>query len=168
MAIKLNNGEIIRTYRKRKQLTMKELGQKVGVSEQAISQYERSIRTPNIIILQKICNALNLPIENLAVELPVVPTEDDIDRNPSLALNTQINIYIDDVDKIKVKMLCKMFEFFNYEVEIDKNIAVIVDKVTNETYVEMTKNEFVYMSEICFWQMQGLIDNLKYKYNSKK
>lgn len=168
MAIKLNNGDIIRTYRKRKQLTMKELGQKVGVSEQAISQYERSIRTPNIIILQKICNALNLPIENLAVELPIIPTDNDIDKNPNLALDTQINIYIDDIYKVKVKMLCKMFEFFNYEVEIDKNIALIIDKVTDETYVEMTLNEFIYMSEIYFWQAQGLVDNLKYKYDSKK
>lgn len=168
MVLKLNNGDIIRTYRKRKKLTMKELGQKVGVSEQAISQYERSIRTPNVITLQKICMVLNLPIENLAIELPILPTENDIDKNPNLALDTQINIYIDDIDKIKVKMLCKMFECFNYEVEIDKNIALIIDKVTDETYVKMTKDEFIHMSELCFWQTQGLIDNLKYKYNSKK
>ena len=147
---------------------MKQLGQKVGVSEQAISQYERSIRTPHIVILQKICSVLNLPIENLSVELPTIPTEDEINKESNLALDTQIHTYLDDVDRAKVKMMCKIFESFNYEIEIDENIAIVIDKVTDETYVEIPKNEFIYMSEIYFWEAKGLIDNLKYKYEIKK
>ena len=57
----MDNGKLIRSYRKKKGLTMKELGYKVGVSEQAISQYERSLRTPNTVTLQKICRHLSLP-----------------------------------------------------------------------------------------------------------
>lgn len=163
----MNNGDLIRSYRKRKKLTMKQLAQKVGVSEQAISQYERSIRTPHIVILQKICSVLNLPIESLSIDIPIAPTEDEINKEPNLALDTQIQTYVDDVDRVKVKMMCKIFENFNYEIEIDKNFAFVIDKVTDETYVKIPKNEFICMSEIYFFGAQGLIDNLKYKYEKK-
>lgn len=164
----MNNGELIRNYRKRKKLTMKELGQKVGVSEQAISQYERSIRTPNVITLQKICSELNLPIDTFSIELPTIPTRKQLKENPNLALDTQINTYIDDIYRIKVKMLCKIFESFDYEVEIDKNYASIMDKVSDEPCFEMTKDEFINLSQIYFSQTKGLIEDLKNRYEIKK
>ena len=37
----------------------------------------------------------------------------------------------------------------------------------DKTYVKIPKNEFICMSEIYFFGAQGLIDNLKYKYEKK-
>ncbi|MBS6503839.1 MAG: helix-turn-helix transcriptional regulator [Clostridium sp.] len=58
----MNLGKIIREYRQKANLTLKELAQKVGVSEQAISQYERNKRTPNVTMIKKIGNALSVDL----------------------------------------------------------------------------------------------------------
>ena len=59
-------GENIRRLRKQKKLTLKQLGNIVHLSKQAIGQYERGERTPNIKILQQIANALGVDINDLA------------------------------------------------------------------------------------------------------
>ena len=58
----MKTGELIRKYRKKKQLTMKQLGEKIDVSEQAISQYERGLRNVNLETLIKIAEALEIPL----------------------------------------------------------------------------------------------------------
>ncbi|SQC23820.1 phage transcriptional regulator [Clostridium perfringens] len=65
-------GEIIKKIRLEKGLTMKELGSKVGVTEQAISQYERNKRTPSDALLIKIFEALEFDI-NSYIKTKVVP-----------------------------------------------------------------------------------------------
>ena len=47
----MNIGENIRNIRKKKNLTLKDLGNIINLSEQAIGQYERGERQPNISIL---------------------------------------------------------------------------------------------------------------------
>lgn len=163
----MNTGELIRSYRKRKGLTMKELGNKVGVSEQAISQYERSIRTPNVAILRKICSFLNLPVEDVASAFPPIPTSEDIDINPNLVIESQIEQFFDDVDKIKIKLMCKLFASFNYSLDIDENIVNVVDNVTDSIYATIPRKEFIGMSEVFYCGTEGLINNLKYKYSCK-
>jgi len=65
----LKVGENIRKLRKNKKLTLKDLGLKVDLSEQAIGQYERGDRTPNLEILNKIAEALDVSIfEFLSLE----------------------------------------------------------------------------------------------------
>ena len=54
-------GEQVRNLRKQKKMTMKELGQKLGVSEQAISQYELGKRKLTPELLLKISVALDVP-----------------------------------------------------------------------------------------------------------
>jgi transcriptional regulator with XRE-family HTH domain len=61
----LNIGENIRNIRKNQKLTLKELGIKISLSEQAIGQYERGEREPNIETLNKIANALELSLSDL-------------------------------------------------------------------------------------------------------
>ena len=50
----------IKLIRKKQGLSMKALGQLIGMSEQAISQYERGSRTPDIKMLYKISKALGV------------------------------------------------------------------------------------------------------------
>lgn len=59
-------GEQIRKYRKFKNMTMKDLAIKLGVTEQAISQYERNIRTPNRETIIKISEILEIDINSLS------------------------------------------------------------------------------------------------------
>lgn len=156
----MTNGEIIRSYRKRKKLTIKELAQKVGVSEQAISQYERSLRTPHIVILHKIACILQIPMEHFSLKLPVTPAKEQATPERNLELSNQINTYIKSDDKLKVKMMCKMLEFFHYDIEINNDVVVIIDKIAGEPYATLPKDNFAFMSGIIFSQTQGLINNL--------
>ncbi len=55
-----NIGFRLRELRKEKNLTMKQLAEKIGLTEQAISQYERGIRTPSSNITDKLCEALDI------------------------------------------------------------------------------------------------------------
>ena len=164
----LDNGNLIRSYRKKKGLTMKELGYKVGVSEQAISQYERSLRTPNTVTLQKICRHLNLPIEKFSLKLPSIPTAEEIDKNPELELNTQIEVFCDDMYRSKVKLLCNAIQALNYTVEIDNNNVLITDNLTCEVFLEMPKNQFYPLSELFYSNTEGFIMGLKNYHNCKK
>lgn len=164
----MNNGELIRSYRKKKGLTMKDLGYKVGVSEQAISQYERSLRTPSVKVLQKICYTLGLPIENFSYDYKPIPTSKDIDKDPSLMLKAQIEQFIDDVDQQNVQFMCKLIESFNYSIEIDKNVATISDSEEDNICSIIPINDFIATSKIFNWEAEVLITNFVNKYSSNK
>lgn len=64
----LSTGDNIRRIRKHRKLTLKELGEGVGLSEQAIGQYERGERTISIEILKKIAFALDVNLSELLDE----------------------------------------------------------------------------------------------------
>lgn len=56
---------LIREYRTRLGMTMKELGDKVGVTESAISLYELGKRKPDYEMLLKLSEALNTDVNHL-------------------------------------------------------------------------------------------------------
>jgi transcriptional regulator with XRE-family HTH domain len=58
----------LRRLRKKKGLTMKELGQKVGKTEACICQYETGIRTPPVSVAKKLAAALGCVWEELYEE----------------------------------------------------------------------------------------------------
>lgn len=58
-------GERIRTYRLRAGLTQKQLGEKLGVSNVNIGQYERGLRNPKLPQLKRIADALEIPFDLL-------------------------------------------------------------------------------------------------------
>lgn len=64
----MNIGERIKDYRKKAGLSQKELGKKLNVSQQHIAQYENGKRTPKLDTIQKIADALSIPI-NAFLEL---------------------------------------------------------------------------------------------------
>lgn len=58
-------GFNIRRFRKAQKMTLKELGSKINLSEQAIGQYERGQRQPSAKITKALAQALNIPINEL-------------------------------------------------------------------------------------------------------
>ena len=60
-------GDNIRAERKKAGLTQRELGERLGISPVGIAQWENGLRTPKIETLQKISDALNVPISKLMV-----------------------------------------------------------------------------------------------------
>lgn len=61
----MNEGKNIRENRKRMGLSQKELGERLGVSQQHIAQYENGKRIPKIETMRKIATALNISINDL-------------------------------------------------------------------------------------------------------
>jgi transcriptional regulator with XRE-family HTH domain len=57
------NGPAIRTFRKIRRLTGRQLSEKSGVAESAISYYERELKDPSLTILTKLADALEVPVQ---------------------------------------------------------------------------------------------------------
>ena len=53
-------GDIIREERLNKKMTMKELGEKIGITEGAVHHYEMGIRKMSFDTFANICKALNI------------------------------------------------------------------------------------------------------------
>lgn len=94
-------GINIRNARKSKKMTLKELGDKVNLSEQAIGQYERAERQPSIIMLAEIANALNVGIldllKNCYKEISSLPRHSSDDEN--LLKNKKFQTYGEAIKK---------------------------------------------------------------------
>lgn len=56
----MNIGELIKTNRKAAKLTQQELANKIGISKNALWNYENNLRIPSIDIVFKICTVLNI------------------------------------------------------------------------------------------------------------
>jgi transcriptional regulator with XRE-family HTH domain len=65
----------IKRIRKQKGLSQIELGNRIGVSQQVITNYERGIREPNIETLLKIAGALDVTVEAIIADKPIKPDE---------------------------------------------------------------------------------------------
>lgn len=58
-------GERLRTLRKEKGLTQKELAERLGVSASMVGQYETNVRSPKMETLKKFANSLNIDISEI-------------------------------------------------------------------------------------------------------
>jgi len=73
-------SERLKEIREKRGLSKKELALKIGVSPSTITRYEKDGRIPKLTILQKISEALNVPINYLLGE------EEDIKIGTSLSI----------------------------------------------------------------------------------
>lgn len=83
----MNIGENIRKLRKLRGLTLKQLGSKIGVSEQAVGQYERGDRQLKAEMLPTIAAALDVDILELTTVSNTIETL-DFNINKVFAKNT--------------------------------------------------------------------------------
>lgn len=58
-------GNQIKYYRELYKYTQTELAQKLGISFQALSNYENNRREPNIALIKKICNIFEISTDEL-------------------------------------------------------------------------------------------------------
>lgn len=77
-------GERIRAARKKAGLTQRELAEKLGISEQGITQWETGVRNAKLGTIKKIAEAIGVPFETLV-------TDDEERRNP-MSKNEDRNI----------------------------------------------------------------------------
>ena len=59
------NGDLLRLLRKQKGMTMEETAKTVGISRQALSNYERGEREPSLKILITLSNLYQVSLDEL-------------------------------------------------------------------------------------------------------
>lgn len=87
-------GKNIAKYRKEKNLTQEELGEKLGVTNQAVSKWESEVSMPDVMLLPEIATALNITLDDL---YGIVKTFEDTsvsaDDFPSLCRQKLIELF---------------------------------------------------------------------------
>lgn len=72
----MTTGEMIRTIRKEKNLTQKDLGLILGVTQATVGQYETNANPPKLETLERIAAALGVPLVALIGDNKKVPPWD--------------------------------------------------------------------------------------------
>ncbi|MCM1540270.1 MAG: helix-turn-helix domain-containing protein [Blautia sp.] len=139
-------GDKIKKQRLKSGLSQKSLGEKLGVSQQNIAQYENGKRIPKLGNLQKIATVLNVNINDL-LESPLDDSilyhhfkDDNISDNPISRryINSELTIQVDDWQQIDIELV-KIFKKLN-----DAGKAIAIERVEELTeiprYTQNRKN----------------------------
>ena len=115
----MSMGKNIADFRKRKGFTQEELGQKLGVTNQAVSKWESGTSMPDVMMLPRIANALDVTLEDLFAEqiVPITQTEShvfDMDAVHTFAKDTQAMI-IDTLCQQTNLVNCNLWDFLKIE-----------------------------------------------------
>ncbi|MFW2502386.1 helix-turn-helix domain-containing protein [Clostridium diolis] len=118
----MNIGEKIRKLRKDNKLTLKELGTKINLSEQAIGQYERGDRSPSLDVLNKIANIFNISLSyllNYGDEININSNRENMYSAMMDDIQKTIDVNPDDeaIYNLKMNELYKnyFFKLFNWK-----------------------------------------------------
>lgn len=72
-------GEVIRKYRKSKNMTQEDMAKRLGVTTPAVNKWEKGVTQPDIMLLAPIARCLDITLETL-LSFQVEPTEEEINR----------------------------------------------------------------------------------------
>ena len=61
----MQTGEVIRKYRKQRNLTQEEMAQRLGVTAPAVNKWENGNSLPDITLLAPIARLLRVPLDEL-------------------------------------------------------------------------------------------------------
>lgn len=57
-------GNLINRLRNAKQMTQKQLAEKLNVSDKAVSKWERGDCCPDVVLIPKLCELFDISVEN--------------------------------------------------------------------------------------------------------
>lgn len=97
-------GDFIKKLRKEKQLTQKELGEKLNITDKAISKWERGLSFPDIAVLKDLAEFFEIDISELLNGERGKKQEIDIEKAIKEAIENYKNIEEKKKEKVqKVK-----------------------------------------------------------------
>lgn len=99
----MNVGERIRAARKQAGMTLEDVADKLGIKNQSVAQWETGRRKPKYGTLQRIADALHVPIESLLSDQTRDAYETDSLKleEARMELEAQFNKDMDDLRKIQ-------------------------------------------------------------------
>ena len=84
-------GNRIRELRKKKKMSQKELGEKIGVQHNTISSYENATNAPEQNSLFKIAQALDIKVDDLFPSVSSDVSTDDLERTLRMTKDLGVN-----------------------------------------------------------------------------
>ncbi|MFR3728392.1 helix-turn-helix domain-containing protein [Lacrimispora sp.] len=115
-------GDNIRKFRKEKNLTQKQLGDLLDMSEVMIGQYERGDRNPKIDTLRRIAKALNVELYDLA-DWSQYSTEDFIE-DFTLSIDEQNEMLILSKEEAQKRLDEELLDYVHLLNEINQEKVV--------------------------------------------
>lgn len=100
----MNVGERIRAARKQAGMTLEDVADKLGIKNQSVAQWETGKRKPKYETLQRIADALHVPIKSLLSDQTANDQKDwrmNMDNNSSIAMLGGIANTVMDPEKMK-------------------------------------------------------------------
>ena len=140
-------GSLIFQLRKEKNLTQKQLGEKLGLSDKTISKWERGLGCPDISLLRDISKIFNVNIEKILLG--------DLQENDINGGNMKrIKFYVcPNCGNVIISTGDGDFSCCGRKLEalvpkvMDENHSINIEEVENDYYVEinheMTKDHFI-------------------------
>ncbi|HEM3628093.1 TPA: helix-turn-helix domain-containing protein [Streptococcus suis] len=127
-------GEKIRIYRKQKGWTQQELGKEIGMSKNAIGNYEKGFRSPKKDTLFKLANAFDISIDDLFP--PIKKSDIDSTFKDSQSTNPQVEVIPSTLQKITAT---------SSELEHKRQLVVLdtAEKQLEEQRQEVPQNNFI-------------------------
>lgn len=129
-------GNFIRNLRKEVGLTQKELAEKIGVTDRAISKWERGLGCPDISLLEDVAKELNVSILELLKGEHIVNKDElkekDLIESMTLSKNIIINKfkkYFNIFTILIVSFICLIIAFQNL-----KNMYFVIRKYDMDDY----------------------------------
>lgn len=124
-------GDLIKQTRLNAGMTQADLAKKLGITPQAISQYERGIKKPKYETLQKIATALNTEWYMLFVP------ESDEEKNEALSIRMFMKANDNNIEKAK-----KDYEDLKHEEHIYYEMMEDVDKLSEAGMIAVSQLVF--------------------------
>ena len=110
------NGERLRIARIYRNMTISDLGKKISVTKQAISQYEKGIIAPKSEVLFQLVSVLRFPL-NFFTEIDNVTTKVENTFFRSLSGVKKLDL---NTEEIKTEIIVRLYNFLNGYLEFPK------------------------------------------------
>ena len=120
-------GEVIRKYRKEKNLTQEEMARALGVTAPAVNKWENSNSLPDVMLLAPIARLLDITLDTL-LSFQEALTEDEIN---SLIYELDDSLKKEPYEEVFQWAKKKREQFPNCE-KLFLNMAVVLDVVIEE------------------------------------
>lgn len=107
-------GKRLRELRKKKNMTMKELGQKLSLAESTISGYENETRKPDLEILNKIADFFEVSVDYLMGRTEKSSVLDDEEQFLKWAKDSKAGIFFSEIlesEEAEIEELRETWEF---------------------------------------------------------
>lgn len=137
-------GKFILEERKNKNLTQEQLAEKLGVSKNAVSKWERGINLPDASLMQHLCNELSITLNELFAGEHL--KEKDIVKQSEITIMDILKKDIKKINKYKIILTFLIILIFVLSINVSKNIlinkGIIMDSDLkySQKYVPNTSN----------------------------